>query len=142
MHRTVRHFAQRDERLKLAKVIILTQSAWYRTARPFLQPAGTYLCAAHRFSAARRPALLCSPPVRVYVQPAGPLCCAARLLVQPSGALCCAARPNVQLAGPPCFGPPFSAARRPAENSYFSIGNTAFSPPGPPALRLVSSRFC
>jgi len=138
-------------------------------ARPVVQPAGTYLCAARRFSAARRSALLCSPPARPVVQPAGPPCCAvrsvvqpagppyaARFLVQPSGALCCAVRllvqpsvalcraarplvqpvgslscagrPNVQLAGPSVLARPLV---QPAENSCFSIGNTALQPARP-----------
>ena len=85
-------------------------------ARPNAQPSGPP-CAARRL-----------------VQPSGVLCCAARPLVQPFGSLCCAGRPNVQLAGPPCFGPPFSAARR-----KFTFFNWECGPPARPALRLVSS---
>ena len=70
----------------------------YQTARPFLQPTGTYRCAA-----------------RPVLQPAGPPCCAVRRFLQPAGPLfsaarwplCCAARPLVQPASPA-----FSAARR------------------------------
>ena len=116
-------------------------------ARPVVQPAGTYLCAA------RRSALVCSPPVRIYVQPAGTYFCAARRpallcsplfsaalrralscgpparpLVHPVGSLSCADRPNVQLAGPPVLA---RFLVQPAENSCFSIGNTALQPARP-----------
>ena len=194
MHRTVRHFAQRDERLKPAKVIIFNAVCLVSNGPPFsaarrhvfmcsppffcsppvriyvqpavlcnppariyvqpavfLQPAGPPCCAACRYvfmcsPPARpivQPALLCSPPAR-FVQPSGALCCAARPLVQPVDSLCCAGRPNVQLAGPPCFGLPFSAARRPTENSCFSIGNTALQPArpaGPPFSVILSWKY-
>ena len=96
MHRTVRHFAQCDERLKLAKVII------FNAVRPGIE----------------RPALFCSPPARIYVQPAvfllpaGLPCCVARRyvfmcsplarpVVQPAGTYLCAARWPAVLCSPP-----------------------------------------
>ena len=94
----------------------------YCAARPNVQPSGPLCCAA-------RPDVQPSGPpcaARRLVQPFGALCCAARPLVQPFGSLCCAGRPLVQLAGPPKI-------------HIFQLGTRPSSPPGPPALRLVSS---
>jgi len=72
------------------------------------------------------------------VQPSVALFRAARPLVQPVGSLSCAGRPNVQLAGPSVLARPLV---QPAENHVFQLGTRPSSPPGPPALRLVSSLF-
>jgi len=83
------------------------------------EKGGPALCAAHRptLMCSRQPAL-CSPPAYSFLQPSGLPCCA------------------LQTAGPPFSTPsqqPFSITRvrQLAENSCFSIGNTALQPAWP-----------